>query len=84
MSLDRTALRLAAGALAPLTVDELADVLGCRPAAVRELVASLRPVSIGRARRYLLGEVIAAAREEPAEVAPPPRSSAVRLVRERL
>ena len=39
---ERTSLWLLAGALAPLTVSELADVLGCRPEEVRAAVADYR------------------------------------------
>ncbi len=75
-------LRLAAGALAPLTVDELAVVLGCRPDTVKRAVAALRPLQPGRAKRYLYGEVIEAMRqvdERPSSLANQVRIPRVRL-----
>lgn len=61
---DRLALRLHLGALAPLTVEELAEVFGCRADAIRDVIDlhHLRPVKPARAKLYLYGEVLEAMR----------------------
>lgn len=74
MTARATQLRLAAGALAPLTVAELATVLGVAPAQLRAVVADLRPIPIGRHPRYLLGEVLDALRAPAPEPTPTRRT----------
>ena len=61
---DRLVLRLHLGALAPLTVEELAEVFGCRAEAIRDVIDlhNLRPVKPARAKLYLYGEVLEAMR----------------------
>lgn len=74
MTAKATQLRLAAGAYAPLTVAELAHVLGVAPAQLRAVVAALRPICIGRHPRYLLGDVIEALRAPAPEPTPTRRA----------